>query len=312
MSLLGAGLSTIPALAPYRFSVLRNLLPGWKRCLRLLETECFLLWGWFLQGSGEQRAEDAAAGDEGPRRQPVAWHTNLVGRLCQGLHCLSCLPAMLIQGTDLLSMPPQPLDHVTTLGGLAGSPTPASLQCHAKHSPWQTQCWWTVFTWPSRWSRASACPLRRGARPSYSRQSAGDRPASPPAPLVLGGKRGSCPLLHTAHHLLAPPRCPTGIAWQSSSSDRHLWWAGLWEIPSFAPLYPGGSQLCTAAHGHQPPHGTAKTWQRERTRSRLLLPHYIGLKIIKFFPVSSSRSSLELYLSPSECRELGSPQQTHK
>lgn len=41
--------------ASHLFSVLRNLLPGWKRCLRLLETECFLLWGWFLQGSGEQR-----------------------------------------------------------------------------------------------------------------------------------------------------------------------------------------------------------------------------------------------------------------
>lgn len=57
--------------ASHRFSVLRNLLPGWKRCLRLLETECFLLWGWFLQGSVEQRAEDAAAGDE--ELMPTGW-----------------------------------------------------------------------------------------------------------------------------------------------------------------------------------------------------------------------------------------------
>lgn len=57
--------------ATHRFSVLRNLLPGWKRCLRLLETECFLLWGWFLQGSVEQRAEDDAAGNE--ELMPTRW-----------------------------------------------------------------------------------------------------------------------------------------------------------------------------------------------------------------------------------------------
>lgn len=57
--------------ASHRFSVLRNLLPGWKRCLRLLETECFLLWGWFLQASVEQRAEDDAGGDE--ELMPTHW-----------------------------------------------------------------------------------------------------------------------------------------------------------------------------------------------------------------------------------------------
>lgn len=39
--------------------------------MRLLETECFLLWGWFLQGSVEQRAEDDAAGDE--ELMPTHW-----------------------------------------------------------------------------------------------------------------------------------------------------------------------------------------------------------------------------------------------
>lgn len=124
-------------------------------------------------------------------------------------------------------------------------PSPASLQHCVEGSPWQMQCWWTVFTWPSRWSRASACPLRRGARPSYSRQSVGSDQHHP----LAWGKRGSYPSSH--------------IIWVSPSTAAVVGAGSLrvcWDIPGFVSLFPGtpssaqrpvtSPDLPTAGQGH--------------------------------------------------------------
>lgn len=62
-----------------------------------------------MQGSGEQRAEEAAAGDA----ELPWWDGSLVAELCRGFHCLSCLLAVPI----LFLVPPQPCDRATNLGG---------------------------------------------------------------------------------------------------------------------------------------------------------------------------------------------------
>ena len=172
--------------------------------MRLLDTECFLLWGWFLQGSGEQRAEDAGAGDEELHRQPVARHANLVGRLCQGLRCLSCLPAMVIHGIDLLLVPPQPPGPCHNPGGPSWIPHPSlpaapfraltvanAVLVDGLHLTQQMVQSFSLS--PSPWGPAVILPPVWGGQTSIT-----------PSTSWPGGKRGSRPLLPMARHLPAP------------------------------------------------------------------------------------------------------------
>lgn len=134
--------------------------------------------------------------------------------------------------------------------GDSAAPASASLEHCAVGSPWQMQCWWTVFTWPRRWSRASACPLRRGALPSYSRQSVGTNQHHPGTPLP-GAKGAPIPSSHT---IWVSPPCHSMAAVVGAG---HFWVC--WEIPSFVPLFPGtpssaqhpvATSLPTAWQGH--------------------------------------------------------------
>lgn len=157
-------------------------------------------------------------------------------------------------------------------------------------SPWQMQCWWTVFTWPRRWSRASACPLRRGARPSYSRQSVGTRQRHP-GTLCLWG----APLGHTGSHSLLPHQL--GVP-PPATARQQLWVLGTSGRAGRCPALCPSSQehpALTAPRGHQPPHSVAGTHQGEGTRFCLLLLHFTGLK-------NKILSSLFLQVFPSYSR----------
>lgn len=127
----------------------------------------------------------------------------------------------------------------------------------AADSPWHTQCWWTVFTWPSRWSRASAWPLRRGARPSYSLQSAGTEPVSPP----------DTPLHGAAPHPTAPPGTPDVPhgASQGSWGIQHLWGFGRCSV-----LCPSSQPAEDPLAQHLPvPSTIATCWEQLRSHQVL-------------------------------------------
>lgn len=196
--------------------------------MRLLETECFLLWGWFLQGSGEQRAEDAAAGDEELHQQLTAHSTACQpsGKALPRSHCLSCLPAMLIHGLDLFLVAPQPPGPHHNLGGPGWIPHPR-LPTALRHAltvanavlvdslHLAQQMVQSFSLSPSPGGPAVVLPPVCGGQTSIT--------------LWPGGKRGSCPLLPTAHHLLAPhpgvPQTQHGMA--AVGGAGHLWagWA---------------------------------------------------------------------------------------
>lgn len=182
---LGEGLSTTPA--SHRFSVFRNLLPGWKRCLRLLETECFLLWGWFLQGSGEQRAEDAAAQDEELNQHGMP-------SLCQGLHAQAVSLLCSSMGETYSWYHLSPLDHTTTLDALLTSgqilhalTVANAVLVDSLHLPQQMVQSFSLS--PSPWGPAIVLPPVCGGHTSITPWS--------------GGKRGSHALLSKVHHLPA-------------------------------------------------------------------------------------------------------------
>lgn len=202
---------------------------------------------------------------------------------------MSRLSALLIHGTDLFLHHPSTVDHTTTPGDSAAPPPPhpAPLEHCAVGSPWQMQCWWTVFTWPSRWSRASACPRRRGARPSYSRQSVGTDQHHPQHPLPWG-KRASHPLL--PHHRGVPP-----VPQHGSSCGC---WAPLGVLGDSwvcAPL-PRNIQLCAAPCDHPwPPHSVARTQEREEQGSVCCCCTSLALK-------NKILSSLFLQVFPSYSR----------
>lgn len=75
--------------------------------------------------------------------------------------------------------------------------------------------------------------------------------------------------------LPASAACPPWTEWQQ------LWVlvaSGVLGDPKCCASLPRNTQLCTASRGHQPPHSTAGTQQREGTRFCLLLLHFTGLK----------------------------------
>ena len=177
-------------------------------------------------------------------------------------------------------------------------------------APWtMPQPWGAQLDPPPQPPRSAIPCTHRGKRSAGGRSSPdpADGPELQLVPFAVGPGRHTPASLggtdqHHPQHLLAwrkkgfpsppphgtsppgtPPGCPTGTAQHSTARQhsrvpRTSGQAGLWEIPSFVPLFPGAPQLCTAPHGHWSPCSTAGTWQRERTRSRLLLPLFTGLK----------------------------------
>jgi len=290
--------------ASHRFRVLRNLLPAWKRCLRLLETECFLLWGWFLQGSEEQRAEDAAAGDEELHREPAAWHANPVGRLCRGLHCLSCLPAMLIHKTDLrLVLPqpgwmPNPSLPTAPYRALTMANTVLVDGLHLAQQMVQS------FSLPSSpWSPAVVLPPVCGGPTSITPSTWPIAPSIYPSTWEKGLPDPSSPWHVTSWH-------PTYVSHKHRMAQHgtaavmgagQLWVGWALGDPPFCPCLPRSISalhstpwpLATPQHSGDTAEGKNKVLSVAATLHRP--------SKIKFFPVSSSRSSPELQLSPGKC-----------
>lgn len=141
----------------HRFSVLRNLLPGWKRCLRLLETECFLLWGWFLQGSVGQRAEDDTAGGE-----------ELMPTLGEGSAEVSTARAVSLPCSSMAQTDPAP-------------PQP----CGSHHSPAGLCCPLTpIPSFPVLWAHRGKCSAGGQSSPGPA-----DGPELRPVPSAVGRGR---------------------------------------------------------------------------------------------------------------------------
>lgn len=261
--------------ASHRFSVLRNLLPGWKRCLRLLETECFLLWGWFLQGSVEQRAEDAAAGDE--ELIPTHW---------EGPAGISTARAVSLLFTSLAQ-------SCSCTNQLCSSHHNPGTQLPLPQPPWSTVLGLTVanavlvdglhLAQEMVQSLGLSSPPWRP--PVVLAPVCGDTAASPRHPLPVGGTlRGTRVPIPSSHISWMSPSCHSTAAVVGTG---HFW--ACWAMPSFVPLFPGtpssaqhlvATSLPTAWQGHT---------RGKEQGSVCCCYTSLALKI-KFFPVSSSRS----------------------